>query len=61
MNKTVRITLIFVAVLAVLLGLAALVEHAVGGRSVPDADEAPAKAEVYNEYNESGAAESTGD
>lgn len=56
MNKTVRITLIFVAVLAVLLGLAALVEHAVGGRSVPDADEAPAKAEVYNEYNESGAA-----
>lgn len=55
MKNTVKIGLIFAAVLVVLLGIAVLVERTAGSREVV-ADQPAEETVVYNEYNESGAA-----
>lgn len=56
MKKTIQTTLLFAAILAVLLGLATVVERAAGAKELPAESEEAEETVVYNELNEDGAA-----
>ena len=56
MKKTLQTVLIFAVTMAVMLGLAAVIERAVGARPAAEEAEEPVETAVYNEINEDGAA-----